>query len=330
MKKIIATLLLSVIMLTLLCSCGGGGEQENQEPTTKIRVGYLTGPTGMGMAKLIHDNGGIAGNEKYEFISYNTNSSFATADLSNGEVDIICLATNEALKYYSSADSNLRILAVNCLNSLYLVSDENNQVSSFADLQGKTIYTCKNGTPAIILEYIINALGYNIDVLYSINGTKLDTPADVRNQIIAGNIPYAVIPEPIVTASLLKNSNYSIDINLADEWANIPGLENTPVTMGCIVTSQKFIDKNPELIASFLNEYKESVNYIGNVENVENSANYVAESKIMDAAPAAKKAISNLGNAIAYLDGEEMKSALIAFYTAIGMTLPDDNFYYGK
>ena len=51
--------------------------------------------------------------------------------------------------------------------------------------------------------------------------------------------------------------------------------------------------------------------------------------------PAAKKAIGNLGSAIAYLDGSEMKTALIAFYNAIGTTviggkLPDEEFYYSK
>ena len=81
---------------------------------------------------------------------------------------------------------------------------------------------------------------------------------------------------------------------------------------------------------SFLEEYEASVSYIGDTKNLENASNYVAECKIMDAAPAAKKALANLNGAISYLDGKEMKTALEAFYTALGMALPADEFYYAN
>ena len=228
---------------------------------------------------------------------------------------------------YSSV---LRVLALNCLNSLYLISDAEHSANSLADLEGQTIYTCQDGTPKIILEYIIAQLGLDIEVSCTIGNKTMKKPVDVRTESIAGTLPYAVIPEPIVTAGTLKNKNYSIDIDLADEWAKIPALADTPVTMGCIVASEKFISENPELIETFLDEYEASVSYIGNAENLENAANYVAEAKIMDAAPAAKKALANLGTAISYIDGAQMKSALEAFYTALGMKLPEVEFYYEK
>ncbi len=325
MKKLLATLLILTLALLSLSACFNTSDGE----TDKLRIGYMSGPTGMGMAKLIHDNGGMDGNEKYSFVSY-TDTSLAKGDLTKGNIDVICLPTNEALAYYNTADQNLRVLALNCLNSLYLISDGEHSAESLSDLEGETVYTCQNGTPKIILEYIIAQLELDIEVSYTIGDKTMSTPADVRTQVIAGNLPYAVIPEPIVTAATLKNNSYSIDINLADEWAKIPALANTPVTMGCIVASEKFISKNPNLIESFLAEYEASVSYVGNPENLENAANHVAEAKIMDAAPAAKKALTNLGTAISYIDGAEMKSALEAFYTAIGMPLPADEFYYEK
>ena len=206
MKKIIATLILLTLTLSTLISCGLFTDNSGSNGTTKIRIGYLTGPTGMGLAKLMQDNGGTEGNEKYEFIPY-TDSSLATADLEKGEVDVICLATNEALKQYNSVDKSTRILAVNCLNSLYLISDGDHEAKSLKDLEGQTIYTCQNGTPAIILNYIIKSLGLDIEVSYVIDDKTMVKPVDVRTQIIDGNLPYAVIPEPIVTASLLQNKD---------------------------------------------------------------------------------------------------------------------------
>ena len=336
MKKLLATLLIISLSLLSFTACFGGGTGSNNSAgkddnasVTKLRIGYMSGPTGMGMAKLIHDNGGVDGNEKYSFVSYN-DTALAKADLTKGEIDVICIPTNEALAYYNTVDKNLRVLAINCLNSLYLISDGNHSATSLVDLEGETIYTCKNGTPRIILSYIIEALDLDIEISYTINDKDMITPADVRTQAIAGNLPYAVIPEPIVTAVTLNNKSYSIDIDLANEWAKIPALADTPITMGCIVSSNEFINANKSVIDSFLAEYEASVSYIGNAENLENAANLVAESKIMDAAPAAKKALANLGEAISYVDGNEMKSALEAFYTAIGMALPSDEFYYEK
>lgn len=335
MKNIIATLLIITLTLLSLTACFStqapvnNGKNDANVDNTKLRIGYMSGPTGMGMAKLIHDNGGIDGNDKYSFFSY-TDSALAKADLTKGAIDVICIPTNEALAYYHAVDNNTRILAVNCLNSLYLISDSEHNATSLADLEGETIYTCKNGTPRIILNYIINALDLDIKVSYSINDTDMNTPAEVNAQVIAGNLPYAVIPEPIITAATSANTDYSVDINLADEWAKIPALKDTPVTMGCIVASQEFINAHPTVIDNFLVEYKDSVSYIGNIENLENSSKFVAEAKIMAAAPAAKKALANLGTAISYIDGKEMKAALTAFYNAIEMVLPGDEFYYEK
>lgn len=306
----------------------GACSPDEDEPT-KIKIGFMAGPTGMGMAKLIHDNGGTAGNEKYEFVSY-TDTALAKADLTKGDVDVICIPTNEALAYYKTVDSNVRMLAINCLNSLYVISNESNAPASLAELEGKTVYTCKNGTPKIILDYIINSLGLNITVSTSIDGKEIVKPADVSAQVVAGNLPYAVIPEPLITSSILQNKDYKVVIDLADEWAKIPTLENTPIAMGCIITTQDFIDKNRSALNTFLSEYKASIEYVSNAQNLENAANYVAEAKIMGAAAPAKKALANLGDAISYIDGSAMKTNLNAFYQAIGMSAPDDKFYYAK
>lgn len=322
MKKIIALLLILVFSSSMLFSC-------KEEETTKIKVGYLSGPTGMGMAKLIHDNGGVDGNDKYEFISY-TDSSLAKADLTKGAVDIICLPTNEALAYYNTVDNNVRMLAVNCLNSLYVISNQQNASASLSELEGQTIYTCKNGTPKIILDYIIEALDLDITVSTSINGKEMVKPAEVSAQAIAGALPYAVIPEPIITSVMLQNKDYKVAIDLADEWAKIPALSSTPVAMGCIVTTKDFIDENKASLDSFLAEYKASIEFVSNKENLDTAANYIAEAKIMAAAPAAKKALANLGGAIAYIDGADMKTTLNTFYQAIGMPAPKDEFYYAK
>ncbi len=327
MKKILALLLTIVISLGLLAACA------NDSDPTKISVGYMSGPTGMGMAKLIHDNGGMEGNEKYSFNKY-ADTAAAKKDLETGAVNVICLPTNEAANYYTAND-NVVVLAINCLNSLYLLTDKNTtDVKSFSDLEGKTIYTCKNGTPRLVLEYIVEEMDMDITVSYTYDGKEIVTPNDLGTLVVAGSLPIAVMPEPIVTSSLLaikKNANediaYTVDIDLADAWAEIC---DTPVTMGCIVANAEFAENNKEAIDAFLNEYKASIDFVGNIANLEDASAYIVEAGIMAAAPAAKTALSNLGDAISYIDGAEMKSALTAFFDATNTTLPHDDFYYEK
>lgn len=314
---------------------GENGNDENK--ATTIRIGYMAGPTGMGMAKLVSDNGGLDGNsDKYSFTKY-TDTTMAKADLAAGKIDVICLPTNEAAMYYSKVDSEAKVLAINCLNSLYYVQGLEifgKPNMTLKDLEGKTVYTCKNGTPRMILEYIIKEQGLNIEVSYTVDGKEIITPADLSALAIAGKIPNAVMPEPLVTSVVLGTQKnevlsriFEVKIDLSTEWEKI---SDTPIAMGCIVTNGDFAEANGELIDAFLDEYKASVDYIRNPVNIDSAANYVVETGVMAAAPAAKKSLLNLGSSICYLDGEDMKSTLEAFYGALKIALPGDEFYYEK
>lgn len=330
MKKIIVTILLLAICILSFAACGSSNDDK-----TKIRVGYMAGPTGMGMAKLIHDNGGAeSGNEKYSFEKF-TDTKNATAALTGGKIDLICLPTNEAVNYYNTTDDNTVMLAINTLNTLFVLTDGSTTVSSFAELEGKTVYTCKNGTPKMVLEYLLKTANVNATVSTSYNGTEIVTPAQLGEQVVAGNLPIAVVPEPIVTSSLLtisKNANpnisYSVDINLNTVWSEH---STTELPMGCVVASKSFVNEHKTVIDEFLIEYKKSVDFISSAENLDTSAEYVVETGVMAAAPAAKKALTNLNGSIVYIDGSEMKAALEAFYKALGISSPKNNsFYYEK
>ena len=338
MKKLIA-LILSFALLTLaFASCQFVKEEEKDD--TVIRIAYMNGPTGMGMAKLINDNGGVEGNEKYQFIKY-SDAALATSDLKDGKVDMACIPTNTAATLYNKTGS-LQVLALNCLNSLYVMTKTGVTVENFSDLEGKTVYTISNGTPAAILKYLLAQSGVNATVKTAIgegeDAKDLTSPNDLASQLIAGNIDIALVPEPVATAAPLKIASqnkdytYTVAIDLTDAWAEI---SESPVAMGCIVANKNFVSEHKEVVDSFLAEYKSSIEYVSNKENLDLAAQYVVDAGVLDALPAAKKSLTNLGGAIAYSDGAEMKSTLVAFYNAIGLNLvggklPDDGFYYEK
>ncbi len=340
MKKLIALLLLLTLSITSLVSCSLFSDKDKDDDTV-IRIGFMEGPTGMGMAKLIHDNGGLQGNEKYQFTKFKDVKD-ATAALIAGTVDMACLPTNNAATIYNTKDGAAKVLALNCLNSLFVMTKTGVELSSFEDLEGKTIHTISNGTPKVILEHALSEMNVNatISTKVMINGNEKDLvqPSDLASALINGAVDIALVPEPVATAAPLqiKNQNkdytYSVAIDLASVWDDI---SDTPVAMGCIVGRTDFIGENKEATDAFLAEYKASIEFIGNKDNLDTSANLIVEATVLGAVGAAKKSLSNLLSAISYKDGAEMKAILSAFLgtmntNLIGGRLPDDSFYYQK
>ena len=336
MKKPIALLL----TLTLLCSLSSLLISCNEPDDYQLKIGFLNGPTGMGMAKLINDNGGKDGNEKYSFEA--TTAELVGPGVVSGKFDVACMPTNTAAMLYNQGN-DLVILAVNCLNSIYVVTDKDTKISSFEELEGKTIYTCKGGTPAPILNALLAAYGINATVSYEFDGKIIAKPENLLTVLTAkdGAPAIFVAPEPIITSASLalkkdetNDYEYSVDIDLGAVWKD---KFNTDITMGCIVASKSAVEEKKDAINDFLKEYAESIEFIGNSENIDTSAQYIVDAGIMAAAPAAKMALTNLNNGgyIDYLDGVNMRNALEKVYNAFGMALiggklPDDNFYYEK
>lgn len=329
MKKLIALILTLILAVGAIASCA--------KDNTQLKIGFMNGPTGLGMAKLINDNGGLTGNEKYSFEKF-SNTNDATAALISGKLDMVCLPTADAAKIYNNEDAaiDVQVLALNCLNSLYVVAKNEINITSFADLEGKTVLTCKNGTPKIILDALIKEYGINVtvvDYFESDDGyITVLTPQDIPPVIKTNNADIVIAPEPIVTSALMTISNYSVKLDLGDVW---DAKFDTPVAMGCIVARKDFVEEHKSLVKNFLNEYEASIEFMSNTANLEAAAGYAVDATIMAAAPAAKKAITNLGDAISYLDGKDMKNSLIKTYevfgnSVIGGRLPDDDFYYGS
>ena len=188
MKKLIA-LILTLALLTLsFAACNR--EKTDETDNTVIKIAYMNGPTGMGMAKLIHDNGGVDGNEKYQFIKY-SDAALATSDLKEGKIDMACIPTNTAATLYNKTDS-IKVLALNCLNSLYIMTKTGVTVKDLSDLEGKTVYTISNGTPAAILRHLLAESDVNATVRTSMgegeDEKELTSPNDLAAQLIAGKI----------------------------------------------------------------------------------------------------------------------------------------------
>ena len=318
MKKLISSILLVIFALTMLVACGGGNNNSTADDV-KINIGVMAGPTGMGMAKLMSDAG--ENSDKYSFEIYSAPTN-ATADLASGALDMLCLPTNTAATLANKQSDFITVLAINTLGSLYLLTDGNTEIKSIKDLEGQTIYaSVPSSTTGPIINYLLEANGVNATIEFEADHDAL--VAKVQD----GSASIVVLPEPKVTAALVKNNTYSIDLNLSTEWEKV---SETPLTMGCIVVRNDFLKAHKETVDSFLEEYKASIEYINNPENLDSAAQMIVDGSVIPQLPIAKKSLQNLYGSITYLDGADMKFALENFYTVINLKLPDDKFYHEK
>lgn len=315
MKRIVCILLTLCLLLPLLAACG--------PDDTTIRIGVLNGPTAMGALKMWDD-----GDTRYEFTVY-TSPDLILPDIAAGKLDIAALPTNNAAAYYNLYEKDTRIIALNTLGVLYLL-DGTGSVSSLADLEGKTVYVPNAGSnPEYILRHILDENGIHATV-----ETSLVQPTAIQQGLLSGSVGVAVLPQPAATATVLNaktNGKTLTAIDLSAEWNKI---EDTPIAQGCLLASAEFCEEHPRAIRDFLEAYEASVNYMTDPQNLDAAAELVVAKGILPKAPVAKQALPKC--AIAYMDGEEMKAALEAFYAilfeynpaSIGGAIPDDGIYY--
>ena len=312
-----------ILALVLAFSASGCSEKKTEIGNEPVNITMLKGPTGIGAVKLMEES------EKNETDgNYNINVSAAADDamakIISGEVDIAAVPTNTAPLIYNKTNGNIEVLAVNTLGVLYIV-ENGDSIHTIEDLEGKTIYSSGQGAvPEYVLNYLLEKNNVeNVNIVY------MTEHAEVAAALADGRAGIALLPEPNVTAVIMKNSEIRIAVDVNDEWKKTNGSE---LAMGCIVAGKEFIDENKEAVDIFLKEYSESIDYVNN--NVSEAAELVEKYGIMASSDAAVKAIPNCN--IVYKEKDEMKTMLESFYDvlykanpkSVGGEIPDTELYY--
>lgn len=354
MKRSLSLLLCAALALSLLAGCGSkttgdnssssssgsvssaesSGSQSTGDTSTEDesyelpKLMVLSGPTGIGAAKLIADfDAGAETIASYEVVADNTE---VTTALVSGDVDIAAIATNAAANLYAKTDGGIQVLAVNTLGVLYIL-EKGDTVHSMADLAGKTMYAPSN-TKGANPEHILNHLLESNGVSPSDVDIQWITPQEITAQMTSSDAGICMLPVPASTALMIQDSEVRQALSLSEEWDN---LGESALPMGCIVARTEYIEENPQGVAAFLAAYEESISYMNDSANLEDAAQMVADLGIAANAKVAAAAIPQ--SSLTFVTGAEMKEALEGYYTvlfqaapdSIGGGLPYDSFYYG-
>ena len=321
MKKLISILLILVLALSL-AACGVNVKE------VKANVYGIAGPTGIGLANLMKDAKADGGSLDYN-IQLAASNDEIVAKITNKEADIAAVATNLASTLYNKTNGGIKVLAVNTLGVLNVVT-KGIEVNSIADLKGKTIYSTGQGAnPEYILNKILEA--NNLKVGEDVTVEFVSQPAELIAKIVPQKEAIVIAPQPVATTITVQDADAKIVINLNDEWNKF---SKNKLVMGCIIARSEYVEENPEAIEAFLKDYEASIKAVS--EDIDGTAAVCEEFGIIPKAAIAKKAIPYCN--IVFEDGDEMKSDLSAYLDflfkanpkSVGGKLPADDFYYGK
>lgn len=369
MKRTLSLLLTAALSLSLLAGCGpknppagtsssAPGSASSSQPDGSVsepggntsegftmpKVMVLSGPTGVGAAKLMAD-GDYAREHLEETgipmtpdgkvyvvdnITVVTDNTQVQTALANGDVDIAAIATNAAASLYTKTDGGIQVLAVNTLGVLYIL-EKGDTVHAMADLAGKTLYAPSN-TKGANPEHILNHLLEGSGVDPSEVNIEWLTPQEITVKMTSSDAGICMLPVPAATALLVKDSGVREAVSLSDAWQD---LEGSPLPMGCVVARTEYIEENPLGVEAFLSAYEKSIDYISDPANNADAAALVAQYEFAPNDKVAAKAIPQCS--LTFVTGQEMKTMLEDYYSilfqaepkSIGGGLPYDSFYYG-
>lgn len=290
-----------------------------------VNITALKGPTAMGMTKLMADD--EANGYPYEFTI-----SAAVDEISplviQGKTDIVCVPANLGSVLYNKTEGGVKVLALNTLGVLY-ICENGSTVTSIEDLRGKTIFASgKAATPEYALNYILKENGIDPEKDVTIEWKSEHSECLAALTTTEGSV--ALLPQPFVTTAQTKNENIKVVLDITEEWDKL-GNGSTCIT-GAVIVRSEFAEQYPDVVDEFLERYAASVEYV--TTNVAEGAELVGKYDIVPAA-VAEKAIPECN--IVCITGADMKEKLSGYLavlheqqpTAVGGTLPADDFYYG-
>lgn len=332
MKKIIS-LLLTLVLVLGLTACGAAKTDSSvpTEPSVNLKeiacnVFAIKGPTGIGLVNLMKNVDDGKGALDYKINLVGSNEEIV-AKFASTEADIAAVATNMAAMLNKTTANGVTVLAVNTLGVLSLVS-KGEEITSIADLKGKTIYSTGQGAnPEYIANHILeeNGLKVGTDVTLEF----VTEPTELVAKVVSNEKAIVIAPQPVATAITVKDQNAKIVFDINDEWNKV---SDTELVMGCVIVRNEYLSDYPEAVEQFLKDYEASIKEVNS--NVDGAAALCESYGIVTPAAVAKKAIPYCN--IVFQSGKEMKENLSAYLKflfdrnprSVGGVLPEDNFYY--
>lgn len=315
------TLLLTLALCLGTCACHQTADTPAAKPTAAVCG--LAGPTGVGLADLMHRN--ETGDTALSYtVTLATSPEEIVGKLTAGEVDFAALPTNLAATLYKKTNSGIKVLAL-CTGCVLYVVENGDSIHTVADLKGKTVFSAGEGAnPEYILRHLLSQNGLDPDTDVTLNFVAEND--ELASALIGGKADVALVPEPLCSTVLQKNPALRVALSVGDAW------NGAVPYMGCIAVRTAVANESPAVVQAFLDDYKTSVETA--TADPKSVAALCEQYGIISKAAIAEKALPRC--ALTCITGGEMRPALDPYLSvmfaadpkSVGGALPDKEFYY--
>ena len=315
------------LCLSLFAACAKNNDDPYRDG--RIHIAAMNGPTMMGLGQLYN----AVSNDQYSKYTFTKESTpdAVVAGLANGTFDAACLPANTAAIIFNTGNIDVKVAAINIFNALYVVQKAGTPaIAGIADLSGKTVYVTSQGsTPDVALRHLLAKNNIdNVRFEFEVEGSTIAAGIKVANS----KYDYALLPQPAATVATTGPGAAVEAFNLSDEWEKYN--PESGIVTAVLVVRAAYLKNNRAAFEKFLEDYRQSVEFVTDVNNLDMAAGYVVDMGIVPALPLARTALPKCG--IAYIDSIRMRNILSEFFQAlyeqnprsIGGRLPADNFYY--
>jgi len=310
--------------MVLFFSATGGACGKKEPPQILDRGVVLINPTGpMVIPAIALTKGQITADPNIEVIYWKNNDEIVAA-FANDTADFAVLTINTAANLYAQ-QKNLVLLGVHEWKVFYMLASDDETFTDWESLKGKSIYAppSRGNTIDVLLRIAITNAGLipdeDIKILYA-------APQEIVVLYQAGQVEYAALPEPFITAAL--KSGGSIVVDFQDYWQELTGETNRIPIAGLFVSSS-FLNTYPEVVNRVEASFAESVQW--SIDNL-SAAIELSEGDLNIPVPIITEAMERID--FYYVPIQECKEETKNFlqlaqqYYPEGITtLPDDGFY---
>lgn len=254
MKQRIMIGLLFTILLLGGCNAW---DKAYEQASDSFSVASIKGPSSLAFAKAMEPRikplVRLGDSVQYTF---EADAANLYARLLEGKFDMAVVPMEMAAKLYSE-DAGYQLAAVNTGGFLYLLADDET-INNISDLTGKVVTIVGEKSAAdITFRYLLMQNG--IDPNNDLTLTYAESAETAVGNV--ANIDLILLSEPWVTDLLDENNDFSIALDIQEEWMGING-DEMPLPLTCLIVKNEIPSEQTEAWDLFVADYKDSVDWV--------------------------------------------------------------------
>ena len=303
MKKI-CILLMVVILCVSFVSCKSNEILEIKLEGCDMTI--HTNPSVFSFTLLNLEKNSDAAKTENQYNNIFVNSNDMIMELTLGGFDAAVMPISMAYDVYNKTNGNLQIMAIVSKGGISFIG-KNSEITSFKELDNKTLYLINDGTPIIsCVEYLLYYYGISCDLEVLSSYSELCEKFDSEEEVLC-------VTEDFYSKSLKENDSnikYIEDINYL--WKSIYGSEyDIPMQLLCV--NRKFSNANPGAIEFLYSEMKTNTEF--SIENSDAIIDLALNSDNYETIIPANEMITE--NSVCFIADNRMQDILNDFYNIL-------------